>query len=84
MKYTYKTHGSCSRSIKIDVEGGVIQSVTFQGGCSGNAQGLSRLLPGMSVEDVIDKLSGIQCQNGTSCPDQLTRALIQMRSENAI
>jgi uncharacterized protein (TIGR03905 family) len=79
--YTYLTEGTCSTSIDIDVRDGVIQSVQFHDGCDGNLRGISMLLPGMRVEDAISKLQGIQCQNGTSCPDQLTRALARMRVE---
>ena len=73
--YSYKTRGTCSREIRFDVEGGIISKVQFVGGCAGNTQGVSRLAVGRTVEDVIDTLRGIQCRNGTSCPDQLAQAL---------
>ncbi len=73
--FSYKTKGTCSKRIDIDAENGVIRSVRFVGGCSGNLEGLSMLLPGMKIEDAVAKLEGIQCQNGTSCPDQLSKAL---------
>ena len=79
----YKTKGTCSRAIQIEIEDGRIARCAFEKGCSGNTQGLCRLLEGVKVEDVIDKLSGIQCQNGTSCPDQLARALVQWRNGKA-
>ena len=73
---TYKTKGTCSRSIEFDVEDGVLQSVRFADGCDGNLQGISNLVKGMKVEDVIEKLRGIDCDGkGTSCPDQLSKAL---------
>lgn len=78
MTYSYKTKGTCSRRIDIDAEDGVIRSVTFDGGCVGNTQGVARLAEGMKIEDVIARCKGIQCRAGTSCPDQLARALEQM------
>ena len=78
MRITYKTKGTCTRMIEIDVEDGVILQVTFFGGCSGNTQGISRLVAGMKVDDVIEKMRGIDCNGrGTSCPDQLTLALLE-------
>lgn len=76
MTYIYKTHGTCSTKIKIDLEDNIIRKVRFINGCSGNLQGVARLVEGMTVEEVIEKLSGISC-NGryTSCPDQLARAV---------
>ena len=68
--------GVCARSIELEVTDGVIQHVTFEGGCSGNSQGLCRLVEGMRVEDAIERLRGIRCgRRQTSCPDQLARAL---------
>ena len=78
MTYSYKPKGVCSRSIDIVIEDNIIQDVVFAGGCSGNLQGVSRLVQGMRVEDAIAKLQGIDCGGkGTSCPDQLTKALAQ-------
>ena len=72
----YKTHGTCSRAIVVDVEDGVILSCKFVGGCAGNTQGVAALVKGMKVEEAIERLSGIRCGfRGTSCPDQLSRAL---------
>lgn len=77
MKYTPK--GVCSSSIDIEVENGIIKSVSFAGGCNGNLQGISSLVRGMQVEDAIDRLKGIRCGfKSTSCPDQLARALESM------
>lgn len=72
----YKTSGVCSREIHIEVEDGVITSCAFVGGCHGNTQGVAALVVGMKVDDAIAKLSGIDCRGrGTSCPDQLAKAL---------
>ena len=75
-RFTYTTHGVCSRSIDITVEDGIIVSVTYHGGCSGNTQGVAALVKGMKVEDAIERLNGIRCGfKATSCPDQLATAL---------
>ena len=74
----YKTKGTCSTQIDIEVEGGIIKSVAFTGGCNGNLQGVSRLVEGMKCEDAISKLRGIRCgMKPTSCPDQLSYAIEQ-------
>ena len=76
MKFTYKTNGVCSRSIDFEVEDGIVTNVKFNGGCSGNTQGISLLVKGMKVEDVIQRLEGIKCGfKNTSCPAQLAEAL---------
>lgn len=72
---TYKTFGVCSRTIDFDVEDNIIKSVKFNGGCLGNTQGVAKLVVGRGVDEVISLLEGIQCRNGTSCPDQLAKAL---------
>ena len=72
----YKTQGVCSQAIDFEVENGIIKSVKFIGGCSGNTQGVAALVTGMNVEDAISKLEGIRCgMRPTSCPDQLAKAL---------
>ena len=74
----YKTKGTCSTQIDIEVEEGIIKSVQFTGGCNGNLQGVSRLVEGMKAEDAIAKLRGIKCGfKPTSCPDQLSYAIEQ-------
>lgn len=73
----FTTHGTCSKSIEYEVENGVLTKCRFVGGCPGNTQGVARLAVGHKVEDVIALLKGIQCRNGTSCPDQLACALEQ-------
>lgn len=76
MKFVYKPKGVCSEEIYLDIVDGIVKSVEFKSGCSGNLQGISKLIEGMKVEEVIIKLSGISCGGkGTSCPDQLSRAL---------
>lgn len=76
MKYTYKTKGVCSSTINFEVEGDVITSLQFVGGCNGNLKGISSLCVGMKVQDVIERLEGIKCGfKSTSCPDQLAKAL---------
>lgn len=75
-KINYKTHGICSREIVIEVDGDIVKSVRFVGGCHGNTQGISSLVVGMKVDDVIERLNGIDCNGkGTSCPAQLAEAL---------
>lgn len=79
MEHVYKTKGTCSTHIELNVEDGVLKDVAFWGGCSGNLQGISHLVKGMKVEDVIARLEGIRCGSKvTSCPDQLCRALHDM------
>ena len=76
----YKTIGTCSMQISYDVveENGVevVRNVVYTGGCNGNLQGIGRLVEGLPVDEVIDKLQGIRCgYKSTSCPDQLAKAL---------
>ena len=72
---TYKTTGTGSSAIEYEVENGIVTKCRFIGGCPGNPAGVARLVTGRKVEDVIALLKGIPCRNGTSCPDQLARAL---------
>ncbi len=75
----YKTNGVCSGYIDIELDGDIIKSVTFTGGCHGNLQGISRLVEGMNKEEAISRLKGIRCGfKSTSCPDQLAQALESM------
>ena len=72
----YQTRGTCARAIQFEVdENGVVTKVHFVGGCAGNTQGVARLAEGKKAEEVVALLSGIQCRGGTSCPDQLAKAL---------
>lgn len=75
-KFTYTPKGVCSRLMTFEVEGTTIKSLHVEGGCNGNLQGISRLLVGMDVHDVIARLEGTHCgMKPTSCPDQMARAL---------
>ena len=76
MKKTFKTKGTCSREITIEVEDGIIKFVEFLGGCQGNLEGMAKLVTGMKTCDAIERLEGIKCgTKPTSCPDQLAQAL---------
>ena len=78
----YRTKGTCSRMVIVDVEDGVITDCRFEGGCSGNTQGVASLATGMTVDSIIEKVSGIKCGfKATSCPDQLAKALMQYKAE---
>lgn len=75
----YQPKGVCSTAIDIEVKDGVIESVNFTGGCSGNLQGIGALVRGMTPEEAISRLKGIRCGfKATSCPDQLAKALESM------
>ena len=76
MNYTYKTKGVCSSKIDFEVEDGKVKNVNFTGGCNGNLKGIGKLVEGMDVEDVIERLEGLTCGfKNTSCPAQLANAL---------
>ena len=78
----YKTKGTCSTAIDIELKDGVIDTVQFTGGCNGNLQGISALVKGMTPEEAISRLKGIRCGfKPTSCPDQLSKALKQAIGE---
>ncbi|MDO4500145.1 MAG: TIGR03905 family TSCPD domain-containing protein [Erysipelotrichaceae bacterium] len=80
MKYTYNPSGVCSRQFNIEVENGVVESLEVIGGCNGNLKGIAALVKGMKVEEVIERLSGIQCGfKPTSCPDQIAKALASIK-----
>lgn len=80
MKLQYQTQGTCSKLIELEVENDIIQSVSFIGGCNGNLQGISSLVTGMKVDEVVSKLEGIRCgYKNTSCPDQLAQALKRLK-----
>ena len=78
----YTTQGTCSRQITFDVVDNKLTNVRFLGGCSGNTQGVSKLVEGMDIDEVIKRVEGVSC-NGrpTSCPDQLARALKQYKAQ---
>ena len=76
MSYIYRTKGTCATAIEVELDGDIIKKVRFNGGCNGNLKGISKMVEGMRVSDVTDKLSGIKCGfKNTSCPDQLAKAL---------
>lgn len=78
MTINYTPKGVCARAFQIQVEDGIVRSVNITGGCNGNLQGISRLVEGMKVEDVIQRIEGLRCGfKNTSCPDQLAQALKQ-------
>ena len=82
-KYSYRTSGTCSQAIEIEIEGDVFKSVMFYGGCDGNLKGISSLVAGMKAQEVIDRLKGTRCgMKATSCPDQLAKALTAILSQN--
>ena len=82
MEYIYEPEGVCSHKIIFDIENNIIKSVNIIGGCPGNTVGLSKLLEGQNIDDVIKKLKGIPCgYKGTSCPDQIAKALEKYKKE---
>lgn len=84
MKFEYKTSGTCSSKILFDIDDGIVHDLEYIGGCNGNLQGLSRLVEGMPVDEVISRVQGIHCgAKPTSCPDQLAQALLQAREKLA-
>lgn len=82
--YVYNTKGTCSSQIRIEVDGDIIRSVQFVNGCTGNTQGVARLAEGRDIHEVIGLLKGIQCRGGTSCPDQLSKALTEILEKRAV
>ena len=82
MTINYRPRGVCSQQMQIEVEDGVIRSFQVLGGCSGNLQGISRLVEGMNVDEAISRIEGIQCGfKPTSCPDQLAKALHMAKAQ---
>ncbi|QNO16660.1 TIGR03905 family TSCPD domain-containing protein [Alkalicella caledoniensis] len=71
----FKTEGTCAKEIIFKISNGIVEKVEFVNGCAGNVQGIAKLVEGRPVDEIIDRLSGIECRNGTSCPDQLAKAL---------
>lgn len=77
-EYMYQTQGTCSRQIRVELEGAVVKNVVFYGGCDGNLKAIPKLVEGLTVDQVEEKLSGITCGfKSTSCADQLARAVRQ-------
>ena len=84
MKYTYRPRGVCSQQMEIDIDNGKVTGLKVLGGCSGNLQGIAKLVEGMDVDDVIARLEGIHCGfKSTSCPDQLAQALLAAKEQEA-
>ena len=81
---TFKTSGVCSRTIEYEIDGNTIKSVKFIGGCPGNTIGVSRLVKGKTIDEVISTLEGVPCRNGTSYPDQLAKALKEYKAKHNI
>lgn len=82
MELDYRTKGTCASNIHVELDGRKIKRVVFTGGCNGNLQGISRLVEGMDIDDVIARVRGIRCgMKPTSCPDQLARALEQAKEQ---
>jgi len=74
--YNYVTEHTCSQLISLDLDGDVVKNISFMGGCNGNLQGISKLVEGMTVDKIEEKLQGIKCgRKPTSCPDQLAKAV---------
>lgn len=83
MKKIYNTRGTCARQVLLDInDDKTVNSVEFVGGCNGNLQGIAALVKGKKIDDVISSLKGIDCNfKGTSCPDQLAKALEEVKEE---
>lgn len=80
---TYKTKGVCSKEINFEVsDDNILLKVSFNDGCSGNLQGISKLACGKNIDEVIEKLSGIKCRGKNSCPDQLAKALTEYKKKH--
>ena len=85
MEYRYIPKGVCSQELIFNIEDGVVKDLKVIGGCSGNLQGISKLVVGLKVDEVIEKLRGIKCGfKPTSCPDQISRALEEYKNKMAI
>lgn len=83
MEYRYKPQGVCSTEIILNIENNIIQDLNVVYGCNGNLKGISNLVKGMTIDEVIEKLKGIRCgMKNTSCPDQIAKALEEYKKEN--
>ena len=82
--FDYKPHGVCPMNISFDLDGDTVHNVSFKGGCNGNLKGISKLVEGMDIDEVIRRLDGVRCgMKPTSCPDQLAQALKQYKASQA-
>ncbi len=80
--FSYKTSGTCSREIRFELDGNTVRNVSFIMGCNGNTQGVARLVEGMDADELIKRLEGIDCGGrGTSCPDQLAKAVKEAKEQ---
>ncbi|MBQ3900413.1 MAG: TIGR03905 family TSCPD domain-containing protein [Clostridia bacterium] len=83
MRYSYGTKGVCSREVSFDMEDGVVTNVAFVGGCNGNLKAISKLVDGMTADEIVGKLLGNTCgMKGTSCADQLAKALLEAKKQS--
>lgn len=83
MTFQYTPRGVCSRRMTFEIENGIVADLKVEGGCNGNLKGISSLVKGLPVKEVIERLSGINCGGrGTSCPDQIAQALKKFTEEN--
>lgn len=81
-KFSYTPRGVCSAQIDFEIEDGIVKNVKFTRGCSGNTQGIARLVEGMKADEVVERLKGLNCNGrGTSCPDQLARAIEEAQNQ---
>lgn len=82
MKYSYQTKGTCARQIDLEINDNIITNVKFYGGCDGNLKAIPILVDGMTVDQIVEKCSGIQCGfKDTSCADQLSKAVLAAQAE---
>lgn len=82
MQYIYEPQGVCSRQMIFEIEGDIIKSIKIVGGCAGNTLGISKLIEGLTIDEIIKKLKGVPCgYRGTSCPDQIARALEEYKKK---
>ncbi len=79
--FTYKTNGTCSTQIDLEIVDGVITHCKFTRGCKGNTEGLARMVIGCKADEVVKRLQGIECRGTTSCPDQLSKAILAYPAE---
>ncbi len=81
MSYIYRTKGTCSTQIEVELDGEIVRGVKFTGGCNGNLKAIPRLVEGMTVDEVVQRIGGVECGNkGTSCGDQLAKACLKARA----
>lgn len=79
--FQFKPQGVCSQLMQIAINGDVVEDLQVMGGCHGNLQGISKLVKGMKIDDIIERLNGVDCRGrGTSCPDQLAQALVAYKN----